>query len=351
MDFTAPLEQERQEENMIILQQMLVLFLVMLAGFFAEKKGVLDEDACKKVSWIVVNIANPSMILASVSGDSRIQPEELAVTVLVALAIFACLIGLAAVLPGLLGVDRSQRGVYRVMTVFSNIGFMGFPLLSALYGKGSLLYAALFVLIYNVLIYTYGILCLDQDSAERRKARMKMQTDGQDSAPDPRDAESSGGFLDVIKKIINVGVLSAVGALILYFGNIRLPDIFTQTFDMFSDLTAPLSMMVIGASFGQMPFRELVTDVRLLIFSGIKLLLIPIGSMWVLSRFIDNPILLGVCLVVLATPVGSMSAMLAKQYDCDSELASRGVAVTTLLSVAAIPAVSAVCRLMGINIM
>lgn len=316
---------------MVVLQQMLVLFLIMLAGFFAEKKEALDEDASKKISWIVVNIANPSMILASVSGDSRIRPEELALTVLLALIIFACLIGLAAILPGLLRVDRSQYGVYRVMTVFSNIGFMGFPLLSALYGKESLLYAALFVLIYNVLIYTYGILCLDQNSAGNGKNNKKL--------------------LDSIKKIINVGVLSALGALILYFGNIRLPEVINQVFDMFADLTAPLSMMVIGASFGQMPFRDLVTDVKLLIFSGVKLLLIPIGSMWAISRFVDNPILLGVCLVVLATPVGSMTAMLAKQYDCDSELASRGVAVTTLLSVAAIPAVAAICRIMGINVM
>ncbi len=316
---------------MVVLQQMLVLFLIMLAGFFAEKKEALDEDASKKISWIVVNIANPSMILASVSGDSRIRPEELALTVLLALIIFACLIGLAAILPGLLRVDRSQYGVYRVMTVFSNIGFMGFPLLSALYGKESLLYAALFVLIYNVLIYTYGILCLDQNSAGNGKNNKKL--------------------LDSIKKIINVGVLSALGALILYFGNIRLPEVITQVFDMFADLTAPLSMMVIGASFGQMSFRDLVTDVQLLIFSGVKLLLIPIGSMWAISRFVDNPILLGVCLVVLATPVGSMTAMLAKQYDCDSELASRGVAVTTLLSVAAIPAVAAICRIMGINVM
>lgn len=217
------------------------------------------------------------------------------------------------------------------MTVFSNIGFMGFPLLSALYGKESLLYAALFVLIYNVLIYTYGILCLDQNSAGNGKNNKKL--------------------LDSIKKIINVGVLSALGALILYFGNIRLPEVINQVFDMFADLTAPLSMMVIGASFGQMSFRDLVTDVKLLIFSGVKLLLIPIGSMWAISRFVDNPILLGVCLVVLATPVGSMTAMLAKQYDCDSELASRGVAVTTLLSVAAIPAVAAICRIMGINVM
>lgn len=312
---------------MLILQQMLVLFVIMLAGLFAEKKGVLDEDTCKKISWIVVNIANPAMILASVSGESRIQPEELAVTLLIAFSMFGCLMGLAAVLPVLLRVDRSQYGVYRVMTVFSNIGFMGFPILSALYGKESLLYAALFVLIYNVLIYTYGILCLSRDSKERKNSTW-----------------------DSLKQIGNVGVLASLGALILYFGNISLPDMLSRIFDMFANLTAPLSMMVIGASFGQMSFRDTASDRRLLIFSAVKLLAVPVAGMWVISRFVANPVLLGVCLVMLATPVGSMTAMLAKQYDCDSELASGGVALTTLLSVAAIPAVAAVCRMMGMAV-
>lgn len=316
---------------MLILQQMLVLFFIMLAGFFAEQKEILDEDTCKKVSWIVVNIANPAMILSSVSGESRIQPEELAVTILIAILMFLCLMVLASFLPMALRADKHQYGVYRVMTVFSNIGFMGFPILSALYGKESLLYAALFVLIYNVLIYTYGIICLN---------------------PKPADGKDNSGntVITSLKKIANVGVLASLGALILYFGNIPLPDMFSQVFDMFANLTAPLSMMVIGASFGQMSFRDMAGDVRLLIFSAIKLLVIPIGGMWVVSRFVEDTTLLGVCMVMLATPVGSMTAMLAQQYDCDSDLASRGVALTTLLSVAAIPLVGAVCRGMGILI-
>lgn len=313
---------------MLILQQMLVLFLIMLAGFFAEQKNILDEDTCKKISWIVVNIANPAMILSSVSGESRIQPGELAVTSLIAMLMFLCLMILASFLPGILRVDKSQYGVYRVMTVFSNIGFMGFPILSALYGKESLLYAALFVLIYNVLIYTYGIICLNPKPSEGSRSMVKTS----------------------LKKIGNVGVLASLGALVLYFGNFPLPDMVSQVFDMFANLTAPLSMMVIGASLGQMSVKDMARDVKLLVFSVIKLLVIPVSGMWILSRFLENPVLLGVCMVMLATPVGSMTAMLAQQYECDSELASKGVALTTLLSVAAIPLVAAVCRAMGISV-
>ncbi len=313
---------------MLILQQMLALFLIMLAGFFAEQKNILDEDTCKKISWIVVNIANPAMILSSVSGESRIQPGELAVTSLIAMLMFLCLMILASFLPGILRVDKSQYGVYRVMTVFSNIGFMGFPILSALYGKESLLYAALFVLIYNVLIYTYGIICLNPKPSEGSRSMVKTS----------------------LKKIGNVGVLASLGALVLYFGNFSLPDMVSQVFDMFANLTAPLSMMVIGASLGQMSVKDMARDVKLLVFSVIKLLVIPVSGMWILSWFLENPVLLGVCMVMLATPVGSMTAMLAQQYECDSELASKGVALTTLLSVAAIPLVAAVCRAMGISV-
>ena len=59
-----------------------------------------------------------------------------------------------------------------------------------------------------------------------------------------------------------------------------------------------------------------------------------------IRQFVDNEIICGVCMVMLATPVGSMTAMLAQQYDGDYEMASRGVALTTILSVATMPIVS-----------
>ena len=82
------------------------------------------------------------------------------------------------------------------------------------------------------------------------------------------------------------------------------------------------------------------TDLRLLLFSVIKLLVLPAAGVLVIRQFVDNEVILGVCLVMLATPVGSMTAMLAQQYDGDYEMASKGVALTTILSVATIPLVS-----------
>ena len=89
-----------------------------------------------------------------------------------------------------------------------------------------------------------------------------------------------------------------------------------------------------------MDIKKLFMDGKLLLFSVLKLLVIPVLGVLLIRQFVDNEIICGVCMVMLATPVGSMTAMLAQQYDGDYEMASRGVALTTILSVATMPIVS-----------
>ena len=103
-------------------------------------------------------------------------------------------------------------------------------------------------------------------------------------------------------------------------------------------------MMVIGISLTSIRLKELFLDKRLLLYSLTKLLVIPILAMQVIVRVIDNEMLCGVCMVMLATPAASMTAMLAQQYGDEesAEQAAKGVALTTLLSVVTIPVVSAV---------
>lgn len=301
---------------MLILQQMLVLFFIMLAGFFAQQKQILDEDACKKVSWIVVNIANPAMILSSVTGESRIQPGEIAVTILIALLMFLSLMILASFLPVVLHVDKSQYGVYRVMTVFSNIGFMGFPIISEIYGNEALLYGSIFLLPYNILIYTYGISLMDKGENKEKGPGIQW------------------------RKIFNNGVIACMLTLILFFTKIPVPYVAAKTIEMVSSLTAPLSMMVIGASLAVISVKEMITDRKMLLFVVIRQFILPITLSLLVFSVLSNQLLCGVCMIMLSTPVGSMTSMLAEEYNGNYELASKGVAITTIVSVISLPVVS-----------
>lgn len=301
---------------MLLLQQMIVLFILMGIGFLCYKLGMITDEVSKKLSAIVVNIANPALVLTGCMGEGKIQGNELLLIAGLVLAVYAALVLLAVLVPIVLKVDKKSRGTYQAMTIFSNIGFMGFPVVSALYGSSAILYAALFTIPYNILIYTFGVSAMS--AGEKTNWRESFS----------------------VKRILNVGVIACIITIIVYLFRIPVPEFLELTVTHLSNLTAPLSMMVIGASLATIDIRKLFTDGRLLLFSVIKLLVIPIAGMLVIRRFVDNDVICGVCMVMLATPVGSMTAMLAQQYDGDYEMASRGVALTTILSVVTMPVVS-----------
>ena len=307
---------------MLLLEQMVVLFLLMGIGCFCYKKEIITDEASKKLSAIVVNIANPALVFTGCLGDEKIEGRELLTTVIIILVMYLALLLVAQVIPPALKVEKESRGTYQAMTVFSNIGFMGFPVIAALYGSGALLYAALFTIPYNILIYTYGVSAMSPET----------------KSPEAPEKEKGSAFL--LKRILNVGVIACIATMIVYLCKIPVPGMIADTATHLSNLTAHLSMMVIGASLATIDLKKLFTDVRLLIFSVVKLLIIPVVGVLIVKQFVSNEVICGVCLIMLATPVGSMTAMLAQQYDGDYEMASKGVALTTILSVATIPLVS-----------
>lgn len=302
---------------MLMLQQMVVLFILMGIGYVCSKKAVITDEVGKKLSFIVVNIANPALILTGCMGEEKIQGQELLITAAVMLAVYAALLLLAQLLPGLLRVGKKSCGTYKAMTVFSNIGFMGFPVVSALYGSGALLYAALFMFPYNILIYTYGV------------SAMAVKED----SPGQKGGVSFG-------RIFNIGVIACILTIVIYLLGLPIPEFIKTTVTQLSNLTAPLSMMIIGASLAALNLKELFMDGKLLVFSFIKLVVIPVAGVLLIRQFVSSEVICGVCMVMLATPVGSMTAMLAQQYEGDYEMASKGVALTTVLSVVTMPLVA-----------
>lgn len=394
-----------------MLQQMIVMFLMMAVGYLCYRKQILTEEVSRKVSAIVVNVANPCMILSSALTDQQMQGKELVQTLAIVVMMYVFLLVMAQLLPRILCIQKESRGAYAAMTVFANIGFMGFPVLAAMYGNGALLYGAVFQIPFNILIYTYGVAVLtrkpgacaktEQDvNAEVDvkaeidvKAEVDVKTEQDVKAeqdvnaevdvkaePDVKSevdvkAESNGktgerqdaqgitaavngkseniengseqqgklqGTVEIVKKIFNIGVIACITAMLLYFLQTPVPSFLQAFITNLGNLTAPLSMMIIGASLAQMPLKELFLDKKLLLFSLVKLLLLPAVWMIMVNRVAEQEILRGVCLVMMATPAGSMTAMLAQQYGGDYETASRGVALTTVLSVITMPLLAAV---------
>lgn len=378
---------------MVMLQQMIVMFLMMAVGYLCYRKQILTEEVSRKVSAIVVNVANPCMILSSALTDQQMQGKELVQTLAIVVMMYVFLLVVAQLLPRILCIQKESRGAYAAMTVFANIGFMGFPVMAAMYGNGALLYGAVFQIPFNILIYTYGVAVLtrkpgacakteqdvnaevdvkteqdvkaepDVNAEVDVKAELDVKAEPNGKTGERQDAqgitaavngkseniengsEQQGklqGTVEIVKKIFNIGVIACITAMLLYFLQTPVPSFLQAFITNLGNLTAPLSMMIIGSSLAQMPLKELFLDKKLLLFSLVKLLLLPAVWMIMVNRVAEQEILRGVCLVMMATPAGSMTAMLAQQYGGDYETASRGVALTTVLSVITMPLLAAV---------
>lgn len=349
---------------MILLQQMLAISGMMLIGYYGGKKGVLQENVTKAISWLVVDIANVALILkAGLSDGSGISRQNFILVGVLAVAVYAALLLIAAVLPAILGAKRGESGTYRVMFVFSNIGFMGIPLLSALCGAEAVLYYTFFQLVFCVLIYTYGLAMIRKDAAYMGDAgragvdanagitgSVRADVAGSSAENGHAGAEgsadrSAGSTAGEQKKpwwrqMFNAGLIACIFSLIFFFCGVKMPSFVTTLLENLSGLTLPLSMIVIGQSFTGFRIKELFTDVRLILFSAIKLLVVPVAGLLLIRQFVSNEAILTLCMVVLSTPAGSMTAMMAQQCDGNFKLASKGVALTTLLSVATMPVVS-----------
>ncbi len=300
---------------MEILQQMIVLFIIMGIGFVAAKRKIINGEARSRMSSIVVNIANPALILSCVTGDIlEMNKMELVFTLVVSIVLFLALMIVAYIIPKVLNVDKEIRGVYSAMTIFTNVGFMGFPILKQVYGNEALLLASVFLIPFNILIYTYGIALMDSNK------EVKVKFD--------------------IRKILNSGVISCIVTILIFITKLKLPYILATSINMISDLTAPLSMMIIGSSMISISIRKLTNDKKLILFVLIKQFVIPIIGSVIAFKLLDNTLLCGIVMILLSTPIGAMTAMLAEQYGCNYELASKGVAISTIVSVVSIPIVS-----------
>ena len=301
---------------MILLQQMIAFFIFMLIGYYMRRKNVLDEKGASAISWLIVNFANPALILSgAVSGGGAIPAGDLLKTLGTGIALYLAMVIMAYFIPVILRVPRRETGIYRNMTVFTNIGFMGYPLINALLGARAVLYASVFIIPFHVLIYTYAIRNFEY-YAGRQTSRFSP------------------------KSLLNVGMIASLIAIALNFIQPPIPMFMTTTITHLSNCTAALSMINIGAFVAGMELKKLVTDRRLNLFAFVRMLIIPIAGTFVMKALIHDQLLLMIGMITLAAPTGSMAAIMANQHDPDSDLTVRGVALNTVLSVITIPLVS-----------
>lgn len=298
---------------MVVINQMVMLFTLMMIGYLAVKIGIIDQSLQKTISNLIINVTLPLLMISSVAGADRSQAgETVTITFIVAAISYLVAPQIGRLIAWLLRVPKEEIPIYVFFTVFSNVGFMGFPVIDAIFGPQALIMAVIFNLLFNVLGFTYGV------------------------------ALYSGGNSKLeLKTFLTPAVIASVASIVMFLIGIPVPEPFQSSIKSLGSTTTPLAMFVIGMSLSAIPLKEVFGELRLYPYTLIKQLALPAMAYFILKQVIDDPLLIGVTVIVLAMPIATLSVILANEYEREITLSTQAVFITTLASVFTIPLIAA----------
>ena len=151
---------------LIVFNQMVSLFLLMLTGYLANRSGVIDKTFESKVSRFIVNISLPATILNAVTGSDMAHDQEMLPIFVAAVSIFL----VAHVICHFIQKTIRWNPTYELMLNYSNLGFMGIPIISTIYGGEYVLHVSIFMMTFNLSLFSYGVYLLSKDDAKKTAA-------------------------------------------------------------------------------------------------------------------------------------------------------------------------------------
>lgn len=339
----------------VVLQQMVIIFILIGIGMVLFRRKLITEEGSKQLSGLIVNVTNPALLICSALDDGpKASLAELGVALAAYAAVFAILIGVSFLLPPILRVPKNLHYAYRMLTVFGNVGFIGIPLASAVLGSESLIFVSIFNLLFNLLIYTFGVSLLQRAAAgqtdkgaEIPAAHLQKGTTVSAGHTEEAMTDSTARQKDDtgvsaknrLQKLVNAGTISAAVTIIFYLGSFPVPEIISSALSYTGRATTLLSMLVLGVSVAQMAPKDIFSHPKLYAFTLFRQVLVPIGCVLLMRRFLDNKLILNTMLLMVAVPAANMPLMLAKQMDMDTESISQGIILTTILSLVTVPLV------------
>ncbi|MCX7950855.1 MAG: AEC family transporter [Clostridiales bacterium] len=293
-----------------VANQVIVLFLIMVVGFFARKKEYINPSVNRSLSELLINITLPSMIIASF--NFKFSKDMLNVGM--SLFLISTVIHLSLLILGKYLYKRFNENEMKVLwfiTLFSNCGFMGYPVVESIYGKIGLFYAALFNIPFNILMWTAGVFIFS----------------------------GKGDIKSAKKALLNPGIVSVFIGLFIFLFSIKLPIPIQKTLELVGSMTTPLSMIIIGSTLADSKIASIFESKSIYFGTIVRLILIPIITFVVLKFIGLKDFYLSIPVIITSMPAAANTVIMAEKFGGDAEFASKIVFITTVLSAITIPLV------------
>ena len=290
------------------------LFVMLSVGFFTGKIGIIDSIASKRLSKLIINIAQPALHIHALIGVE--YSSETLKLGLISLGLGFCIhafIALAAFWACFRFKVLDERKITELAMVFGNCGFIGIPIMRSLFGAEGAFMTAFFIVSYNVFLWTWGMMILGRGRSDIK--------------------------LTVKKAFINLGTVPSAIGFILFLMPFDLPEFAVSSLGYISSLCTPVSMLIIGALLAGRTLKQMLCEGKAYYLCLFKLIVIPMAVCLIMKLlgFGDNWVLFATA--ITAMPSATSVTMFAELHDISQGYSAQCVGTTSLVSLATMPLV------------
>lgn len=284
-----------------ILLQLVKMFCLMFAGFFLTRTSVIKESDSSVLARLLLYLILPSVIINSFISNVFALHDLFYSLLLSFLAI-----GISMAISSLV-LRKNHMAVFG--SSFSNVGFIGVPLITAVAGSRYVMYIAGLIALMNTAQWVFSKLFFSEDKQS-----------------------------NISELLLNPMLISFVFGLILSIIPVKIPTLVLDCISVVATCNTPLAMIVLGIYLGNCSVKSFFTDKNAYIVSLLRLILIPLSTLLIFLMIpINNPLVKLSILIAVSAPVGSNIAVYAQKYNKDYSFAVVVTCLSTLLSIATIP--------------
>lgn len=300
---------------MTLLGSEIKMIIPVALGFIAAKTGILNEKFSRELSRFLLNVLLPFHIFSAVCSVDRTQSslKEIGTVALISLAAHA-LAAAVAYLTSFRMKGRDVKGIMRACTIFRNMGFFGIPLLSDVFGAKGAFWAAINVVVFNVLFWTFGVFIYSRAGGSTK--------------------------FEAKKVLLNPGIITCVIGLAVFFSGLRIYQPVMDAVNVTGDACTPISMILVGGILARLSLRELVCSLPVYHTAVISLAVTPVVSMLVFRAAGLDAEYVAFGTLITALPAASNNAAIAERDGVNPKLAAEIVGVMVVLTLVTVPLVS-----------
>ena len=283
------------------------LFILMGIGVFLRKRNIITETGKKLLTDLIIDLILPCSIISAFLVD--LTQERLRQTG--EIFFVSLLVQLVSFLIGRIIYRKcvsSHQTVMQYATVCSNSGILGTPIAEGIFGIDGTLLAAVFLIPLRVVMWTLGLSFFAKETGKTS-----------------------------IKKVLTHPCIAAVLiGLFLMVTHIPLPALLEDCIRTIGGCNTAFSMILVGSIVADMSAR-LIYHKDTLYYSAIRLIALPLLTLIGCECMGVAPLVRNLSVILTAMPAGATTSILALKYNADAAFASACTALTTVLSLLAVP--------------